>query len=112
MSHVVNFDVPNTTDAYTHRIGRTGRSGRDGRAFTFVTGEDRAMVDAIERVLGAPIPRRDVPGVTVTTFPGTSDRPARTGARRPARGAAPKNRTRRGGRRGRTRTAGRERVAS
>ena len=37
VSHVVNFDMPNTPDAYTHRIGRTGRAEREGKAHTFVT---------------------------------------------------------------------------
>ena len=58
VSHVVNFDVPNTPDAYTHRIGRTGRSERSGTAFTFVKSEDAAAVRAIEQRLGAPIERR------------------------------------------------------
>jgi ATP-dependent RNA helicase RhlE len=48
VSHVVNFDMPGTVDAYTHRIGRTGRSGRAGKAYTFVTPEDRAIARAIE----------------------------------------------------------------
>ena len=58
VSHVVNFDMPNTPEGYTHRIGRTGRSERQGRAYTFVTSEDRAMVREVERRIGAPIPRR------------------------------------------------------
>ena len=58
VSHVINFDVPNTPEAYTHRIGRTGRSGVEGQAFTFVTGEDVAWVRATERMIGAEIPRR------------------------------------------------------
>ena len=56
VSHVINFDVPNTPDAYTHRIGRTGRSERPGKACTFVTGQDRAQVRAIEARIGAEIP--------------------------------------------------------
>ncbi len=57
VSHVVNFDVPTTADAYTHRIGRTGRSECTGTAFTFVTGADAAVVRAIERTMGGPIER-------------------------------------------------------
>jgi ATP-dependent RNA helicase RhlE len=52
ISHVINYDMPDTTDAYTHRIGRTGRAEKTGDAFTFITREDRAMVRSIERVLG------------------------------------------------------------
>lgn len=64
VSHVINFDVPNTPEAYTHRIGRTGRAERSGQAFTFVTGEDRSMIKAIERKLGKPIKRARVDGYT------------------------------------------------
>jgi ATP-dependent RNA helicase RhlE len=62
ISHVINFDVPNTPEAYTHRIGRTGRSEREGTAATFVTSEDRAWVRATERMIGSPIARRTVEG--------------------------------------------------
>ena len=62
VSHVINYDVPNTPEAYTHRIGRTGRSQREGVACTFVTSEDRAWVRATERMIGKPIPRRRVEG--------------------------------------------------
>jgi ATP-dependent RNA helicase RhlE len=62
VSHVINFDVPNTPEAYTHRIGRTGRAERQGVACTFVTGNDHAWVRATERMIGAPIPRRQVEG--------------------------------------------------
>ncbi len=71
VSHVVNFDMPNTTDAYTHRIGRTGRSERQGKAYTFVTAEDRGLVVQVERRLGAPIPRRKVDGLDSIPFPET-----------------------------------------
>lgn len=62
VSHVINFDIPTTPDAYTHRIGRTGRSGRDGQAFTLVSRDDRDAIRAIERKLGSPIERRYVDG--------------------------------------------------
>ena len=62
ISHVINYDIPNTTDAYIHRIGRTGRATRSGDAYTLVTGEDKLMVRAIEKVLGSPIERRTVDG--------------------------------------------------
>ena len=52
ISHVINYDMPDTADAYTHRIGRTGRAEKTGDAFTFVTREDEVMVRSIERVLG------------------------------------------------------------
>ncbi len=60
VSLVVNYDVPETPDMYIHRIGRTGRAERSGEAVTFVTGEDTAMVKAVERLLGKPIERKTV----------------------------------------------------
>jgi ATP-dependent RNA helicase RhlE len=57
ISHVINYDMPDTADAYTHRIGRTGRNDKTGDAFTFITSEDEATVRSIERVLHARIKR-------------------------------------------------------
>ncbi len=62
ISHVINYDMPDSTDAYTHRIGRTGRVEKTGDAFTFVTSEDEAMVRALERVLHATLERRKLDG--------------------------------------------------
>jgi len=62
ISHVINYDAPDTTDAYTHRIGRTGRVAKTGDAFTFITREDEPLVRSIERVLGAKIERRILKG--------------------------------------------------
>jgi len=62
ISHVINFDVPNTPDAYTHRIGRTGRAELSGRALTFVTRDDVGWLRATERMLGNPIARHTVEG--------------------------------------------------
>ncbi len=52
VSHVINFDIPDTVDAYTHRTGRTGRMEHLGSALTLVTRDDFQMVRSIERVLG------------------------------------------------------------
>ncbi len=60
VSHVINFDVPNTPEVYTHRIGRTGRSEQSGKAHTFVTGEDWGWVKATEKMIGASIPQEHV----------------------------------------------------
>ncbi|HEY2716942.1 MAG TPA: DEAD/DEAH box helicase [Solirubrobacterales bacterium] len=49
VTHVINFDVPNSSEVYVHRIGRTGRVGRTGRAITFVTPAQREEIDRIER---------------------------------------------------------------
>ncbi len=63
LSHVFNFDVPHHAEDYVHRIGRTGRAGRDGKAFTIAAPEDRLAVEAIEKLIGAPIPRIAVEGL-------------------------------------------------
>ncbi|MCW2978693.1 MAG: box helicase [Solirubrobacterales bacterium] len=49
VTHVINFDVPNSSESYVHRIGRTGRVGRTGRAITFVTPAERDEIGRIER---------------------------------------------------------------
>lgn len=62
ISHVINFDMPDTVDAYTHRIGRTGRAEESGEAFTFAIPEDESLVRDIEKVLGTRIERRWLSG--------------------------------------------------
>jgi len=62
ISHVINFDMPDTVDAYIHRIGRTGRAQATGKAFTFCIPEDGGMIHNIEKVLGAKIKREHLPG--------------------------------------------------
>jgi ATP-dependent RNA helicase RhlE len=62
ISHVINYDMPASTDAYTHRIGRTGRVEKNGDALTFVTGADTAMVRALELILQAKLERRKLKG--------------------------------------------------
>lgn len=68
ITHVINFDIPNTVDAYTHRIGRTGRVDQTGEAYTFVAETDSQMVRAIEKVLGAQIERRRAPNFDYGDF--------------------------------------------
>ena len=55
ISHVVNYDVPDTVEAYTHRTGRTGRAERTGEAFTFMTSDDGRIIQVVERTLGKKI---------------------------------------------------------
>jgi ATP-dependent RNA helicase RhlE len=52
VSHVINYDMPESVDAYTHRIGRTGRACKTGDAFTFVTVKDKGPAYSITRILG------------------------------------------------------------
>ena len=68
LSHVFNFDVPIHAEDYVHRIGRTGRAGMVGHAFTLATPDDKGFVDAIEKLVGAPIPRMQVEGLDPVEF--------------------------------------------
>jgi len=61
ISHVINYDMPDTADAYIHRIGRTGRAQRTGDAYTLITDEDKDMVRILERIMGSPIKREILP---------------------------------------------------
>jgi len=61
ISHVINFDMPDTADAYIHRIGRTGRAQHSGDAFTFMTPDDQEMVQKIERIMKVKLPRKTLP---------------------------------------------------
>jgi ATP-dependent RNA helicase RhlE len=62
ITHVINIDVPNTADAYTHRIGRTGRAEHSGEAFTLASPGDSLMIREIERAVGATLERRRLEG--------------------------------------------------
>ncbi|MDR2244043.1 MAG: DEAD/DEAH box helicase [Burkholderiales bacterium] len=55
ISHVINYDIPNDTEAYIHRIGRTGRAGRQGSAILFVAPRELYSLRAIERATRQPI---------------------------------------------------------
>ncbi len=88
VSHVINYDMPDTADAYTHRIGRTGRISRSGEAFTFVTGEDKAMILAIEQTLGEKIRRVTLPDFDYAKAPEKQERPAQAARTQPRPRAA------------------------
>jgi ATP-dependent RNA helicase RhlE len=80
LSHVVNFDVPNSPEDYVHRVGRTARAEAEGDAFLFVSPEEESSVKRIERAIGQRIPR-----VTLPDF----DYRARPAERLDARGPRP-----------------------
>ncbi len=67
VSHVINYDMPDTADAYIHRIGRTGRAQRTGDAFTLVTPDDNDMIRTLERIMGQPIKRETIEGFNYLT---------------------------------------------
>ena len=74
ISHVINFDMPDTADAYIHRIGRTGRAQRTGDAFTLVTPEDADMIRKLERIMKEPLER-----ITLDDYDYSVPAPARSG---------------------------------
>ena len=74
LTHVFNYDLPDTPETYVHRIGRTGRAGETGTAITLVAPEDEQGLRAIERYLAG---RRDQSSARAKT----SERPSRNGAR-------------------------------
>jgi len=82
ISHVINYDMPGTIEAYTHRTGRTGRASQSGEAITFATAEDSKMTANLERALKGRLTFRNQP--TLKTDEGSisqdrkNDTPART----------------------------------
>jgi ATP-dependent RNA helicase RhlE len=96
ISHVINYDVPDTVEAYTHRTGRTGRAMRLGEAITFATGEDQVFIRQVEAKLTAKMERRETPAslsvadlteaVDVTVRPDGDSRGGRFGRNGQGRG--------------------------
>lgn len=68
ITHVINFDMPDTADAYTHRIGRTGRALKTGEALTFAVREDEPVLRSIEKVLGEPLRKERLDGFNYGDF--------------------------------------------
>ena len=100
ISHVINFDMPDTVEAYTHRIGRTGRAACTGEAYTFAGREDKRMVDLIERTLGKKMTRQQ-PDIEIQAEaeeprpPRPHNRPQQKRGARPARKKSPSQQPRR-----------------
>jgi ATP-dependent RNA helicase RhlE len=91
LPHVVNFDLPHVPEDYVHRIGRTGRAGSSGDALSLVSGEDRPLFAAIERLINKKIEMRTAEGFDVGR-PGSAsdvpvDEPRERGRRGSPRGA-------------------------
>jgi ATP-dependent RNA helicase DeaD len=62
ISHIINYDIPQSSDDYVHRVGRTGRMGREGVAFTFVTTEEGAELTRIEILINRLLKRDEIEG--------------------------------------------------
>ena len=87
ISHVINYDMPDTADAYIHRIGRTGRAERTGDAFTLVTPDDTDMVRALDRIMGEPIKRETLEGFNYAVPAPPRSAPSSRDGHRPPRPA-------------------------
>jgi ATP-dependent RNA helicase RhlE len=86
VTHVLNYDMPDTLEAYIHRTGRAGRASREGSAVSFVTRGDRFMVRAIEQWIKSPMIRlnsesdsdaADTAGAAAPEGARSADRPRR-----------------------------------
>src|SRR5262249_51143347 len=73
ISHIINYDIPQSSDDYVHRVGRTGRMGREGVAFTFVTTEEGSELTRIEILINRLLKRDEIAGfnTVATTVPYT-----------------------------------------
>ena len=85
VTHVINYDVPASSEVYVHRIGRTGRVGRTGRAITFVTPAQRDEIDRIERDVKTSIGEWESPEERLEHAPAPAAPRARPQRRRPTR---------------------------
>ncbi|HEU5253175.1 MAG TPA: DEAD/DEAH box helicase [Solirubrobacterales bacterium] len=88
VTHVINYDVPNSSETYVHRIGRTGRVGRTGRAITFVTPDQRDEITRIERDVKTTIGEWETPEERLEHAPRPRRRERERGERRERKPAA------------------------
>ena len=103
VSHVINFDLPETADSYVHRIGRTARMGKTGEALSMVMQDDVVSLRAIEKSLGRRLERARIEGFDAPDLkcvePSTNEKPAPQRHRQTPRG---RHAAKPSGRRGRT----------
>ena len=72
---VINYDLPEQTEDYVHRIGRTGRAGKTGKAVSFATPDQRRDIVDIERLIKKPITLKSHDGATMGAYSSSSPRP-------------------------------------
>lgn len=104
ITHVINYDLPNESESYVHRIGRTARAGTSGVAISFCDAEEKAFLKDIEKLIGKSIPvileqpyhsekvveaRLMSSSKAKALIDGESKRPRNPHARRPSRGGRP-----------------------
>jgi len=89
LPHVVNFELPNVSEDYVHRIGRTGRAGNEGTAISLVAPDEQGLLRDIERMLKREIPKQELEGYECTSR-GRSPQPHQPRSRRNGNGQARK----------------------
>ena len=87
VTHVINFDLPNNSEIYVHRIGRTGRVGRTGRAITFVTPKERDDLRRFEREIKVSIGEWERPEERIEHAPRPKRRHVKPSDREPGEGS-------------------------
>ena len=75
ISHVINVDLPNVSESYVHRIGRTARAGKDGIAISLCDSEERAFLKDIEKLIGQKVPVMELPPETPRIATPAAQRP-------------------------------------
>ena len=60
VSHIYNYDIPESTESYIHRIGRTGRAGEHGYTCMFIDPKNKKALEEIENAIKFKIPRREL----------------------------------------------------
>ena len=100
ISHIINYDVPQDSDDYVHRVGRTGRMGREGIAFTFVSPGEGGELTKIEKRIDRLLKEDQIEGFATASEKETKpDGPASNDegpVQKMGRGGRPPKRYRRG----------------
>ena len=103
ISHIINFDIPQSSDDYVHRVGRAGRMGRQGVAYSFVTPEEGEELTRIEMLINKLLKRGEIEGfqtvapvVTTTADPGDRSQSDSEPPKPAPPGQRPRRRHRRG----------------
>ncbi|MFH1590718.1 MAG: DEAD/DEAH box helicase [archaeon] len=86
ISHVINYDMPNESESYVHRIGRTARAGAEGTAYSFCAADERSYLHGIERLIGMKIEVMEhaMHSDAAQTAVGSAAKPPQRGARPPS----------------------------
>jgi len=89
LPHVINYEIPNISEDYVHRIGRTGRAGAKGEAVSLVSADETTYLKGIEKLVGLKIPMEIIEGFEPD--PNASTEPIKKGQGRRNRGGGSGN---------------------